>query len=146
MIRYALKCDGDHQFESWFQSAEAFDTLKGGGHLACPVCGASEIHKAIMAPRVRTTKGAAIAPSSPEKPLSAPASPAETAIARIRAKIEAESDYVGLNFASEARAIYEGDAPERSIYGEAKAADAKSLIEDGVPVAPLPFIPNRKAN
>jgi hypothetical protein len=99
-----------------------------------------------MAPRVRTTKGAAIAPSSPEKPLSAPASPAETAIARIRAKIEAESDYVGLNFASEARAIYEGDAPERSIYGEAKAAKAKSLIEDGVPVAPLPFIPNRKAN
>lgn len=146
MIRYALKCDGDHEFESWFQSAQAFDTLKNGGHLACPVCGESGINKAIMAPRVRTKKGAAEVPSSPEAPLSTATSPAEVAIAQMRAKIEAESDYVGLNFASEARAIYEGDAPKRSIYGEAKAAEAKSLIEDGVPVAPLPFIPNRKAN
>ncbi len=67
-------------------------------------------------------------------------------MAALRAKIEASSEYVGLNFAAEARAIHDGDAPERAIYGEAKPDEAKRLIEDGIPVAPLPFIPVRKTN
>ncbi len=70
----------------------------------------------------------------------------EKALAKLREEVEKNSDYVGMNFASEARAMHEGDTPHRAIYGEAKPEDAKSLIEDGVPVAPLPFTPKAKTN
>lgn len=156
MIRYALNCSNDHSFESWFQSAQAFDKLKASAMVACPVCTSTEIDKAIMAPRVRTARGAALPALDITSPtetstggagaLSKPKSPAEIALAELKKKVEANSEYVGMNFASEARAIHDGDAPQRAIYGEAKLEEAKSLIEDGVPVAPLPFTPNRKTN
>jgi hypothetical protein len=78
--------------------------------------------------------------------LSQPDNPQEQALADLRRKIEANSDYVGMNFAQEARAMHDGDAPVRSIYGEARIDEARKLIEEGVPVAPLPFVPGRKAN
>ena len=78
--------------------------------------------------------------------MTAPRSTAEQALADLRMKVESESEYVGLNFAAEARAMHAGDAPERSIYGEAKFEEARALLEEGVPVAPLPFTPTRKAN
>jgi hypothetical protein len=68
----------------------------------------------------------------------------EKALAELRRAVEENSEYVGLSFAAEARAIHDGDAPERPIWGEAKPAEAKALIEDGIPVAPLPFLPHRK--
>lgn len=135
MIRYALKCQNDHGFESWFRSAEAYDTLRAAKGVECPVCGGTEVEKALMAPAVRTE----------ERPLTAK-SQLETALAEMRRQVEANSEYVGLNFAAEARAIHDGDAPERSIYGEAKAEEARRLLEDGIPVAPLPFLPPRKTN
>ncbi len=143
MIRYTLSCADGHGFESWFQSAEAFDRLLAGGHVSCAVCGSAEVTKTLMAPAVRPAHKTA-APAAPQ--LSRPANPAEAAIAALRRRIEANSDYVGLNFAAEARAMHEGDAPERSIYGEAHVDEAKKLLEDGVPVAPLPFMPVRKTN
>lgn len=151
MIRFTLKCREGHQFESWFQSSEAYDTLKAAGHVACAVCGGVDVEKAIMAPRVSTARkgedaGSNGAGPKGAGPLSAPASPAEQALAALKAHVEANSDYVGMEFAREARAMHEGDAPERAIYGEARLDEAKKLIEDGVPVAPLPFRPGRKAN
>ncbi len=148
MIQYALKCADGHDFDSWFQSAEAFDKLAAAGLVQCAVCGGSKVEKAMMTPRVRPgRKAAKPAPEQmPDRPLSKPASAAEQAIAELRRKIEESSDYVGMNFASEARAIHQGEAPERPIYGEAKMDEARALIEEGVPVAPLPFMPNRKTN
>ncbi|MCM2561383.1 DUF1178 family protein [Lutimaribacter sp. EGI FJ00015] len=146
MIQFTLKCDEGHRFESWFQSADAFDKLKGAGLVSCAVCGSDRVEKALMAPAVRTTDKPVPAPGASPTPLSAPASPAEQAMADLRRKIEQNSDYVGMKFAQEARAIHEGTAPERAIYGEARPDEAKKLIEDGVPVAPLPFIPGRKSN
>lgn len=64
----------------------------------------------------------------------------------MRRHVEQTSEYVGLNFVAEARRMHLGDSPERPIYGEAKLDEAKRLIEDGVPVAPLPFMPARKVN
>ncbi len=147
MIRYALKCGSDHAFESWFQSVAAFDSLDRSGHVACPVCGSTDVAKTLMAPAVRAARDAAPLPAPvPDRPLAAPASKIEAALAALRREVEKNSDYVGLNFAAEARAIHAGDAPERSIYGEARPEEARKLIEDGVPVAPLPFIPQRKTN
>lgn len=145
MIRYALTCGNDHGFDSWFQSAEAFERLAGAGMVSCTLCGSTEVSKTLMAPNVRPARNAA-KPAEGARPLSEPQNPAEVALARLRREIEEKSDYVGLNFAAEARAIHDGDAPERSIYGEARAEDARKLIEDGVPVAPLPFMPARRTN
>ena len=143
MIQYSLKCENDHSFDSWFASADAYDKLADNGMVSCAVCGSTKVSKAIMAPRVRTTKGkeAPVAPT-----LHTEKSAAEQAMAKMRAQVEQNSEYVGTNFATEARSMHLGDAPERAIYGEAKPEEAKSLIEDGIPVTPLPFMPTRKSN
>lgn len=115
----------------------------------------------MMAPRVSTTRKAESLAPEPEVPAaSAPsatqttpmepprptAQDVEQALAKLRAEVEANSDYVGVEFAKEARKIHDGEAPARAIYGEAKLDDAKALLEEGVPVLPLPFTPKRKLN
>ena len=129
MIKYTLTCPKDHTFESWFQSASAYDALRASGHVTCAVCGDGDVSKTVMAPSVQTS-------------LKGP----QTQLKEWRDRIEASSEYVGPRFADEARKMHVGDAPERPIYGEANLKEAKSLVEDGVPVMPLPFIPKKKAN
>jgi len=147
MICYTLKCADDHTFDSWFQSADAYDKLIAAGMVTCSVCGALGVEKAIMAPQVRTTRKQPKkdTDTKPQGPLSAPASPAEQALSEMRKMVEANSEDVGDNFANEARAIHDGDAPERSIYGQAKPEEAKALIDDGIEVAPLPW-GNKRTN
>lgn len=149
MIKYALQCPQKHGFESWFQSAAAFEKLSVSGLVVCPACASKKVTKAIMAPKVQTKRDQKPSPKT-ENPtthaLTAPASKAEFALAELKKKIQDNSEYVGENFATEARAIHDGEAPERSIYGEANSEDARALIDDGVPVAPLPFTPSRKTN
>ncbi len=150
MIRYALKCSGDHTFESWFANAEAFDSLKAAGMVACPDCGATDVAKSLMSPGVRPARNKAAAAAAPSaKPApddGAEAPQVDPRLAALRKHVESNSDYVGLRFAAEARRMHEGETPHRSIYGEAKPDEARQLIEDGVPVAPLPFTPTRKTN
>jgi hypothetical protein len=167
MIQYSLKCREGHGFDSWFQSADAFDKLKASGHLACAICGSGHVEKAIMAPRVTSARKKAALPAAesaaklPAPMESTPMGSArgaklpeakmpdpkmQEALAAVKREVEANSDYVGTKFVAEARAMHLGDAPERSIYGEAKVEEAKALIEDGVPVVPLPFTPTRKTN
>jgi hypothetical protein len=136
MIRYSLKCSADHGFDSWFQSASAFETLARAGHVACPFCGVTTVEKALMAPQVAL--GEAV--------LSAPQNDREKAMADLRRKVEENAEYVGVNFVAEARKMHEGAVPERSIYGEARPEEAIKLLQEGVAVAPLPFMPVRKTN
>ena len=135
MIRYTLKCQAGHAFDSWFQSGPAYEGLRKAGHVSCPDCGSTEVDKALMAPQV--AHGAARAADQAQR---------EAALAELRRKVEENSEYVGVNFVAEARAMHAGDAPERSIYGEARPEEAIALLEEGVPVAPLPFLPTRKTN
>ena len=145
MIRYNLKCENDHSFDSWFQSSQAFEKLFDAQMVACSTCGSSKVEKSVMAPQVRPARNAtAKAPS--KRPLSAPASPAEKALSEIRKKIEANTEDVGTDFATQARAMHDGDAPTRAIRGEAKLDEAKELIDDGIPVMPLPWGNKNKAN
>ena len=144
MIRFQLKCDNDHSFESWFASTDAFEKVQSAGMVACPTCGSEQVSKSLMAPQVSTSRKKAA--EKEVAPLSAPASEVEAKLAAIKREVEKNSDYVGMSFASEARKMHDGDIPLRSIYGEAKPDEAKKLVEDGVPVAPLPLLPQRKTN
>jgi hypothetical protein len=146
MIRYTLKCADGHSFDSWFKSAEAFEALEGRGMLSCSVCGGGDVQKAMMAPRVATKAAVATEDAGPAKTsLSQSDNPMEEALKALRKHVEENSTYVGGNFASEARKIHLGEAPDRLIHGEAKPEEAKALIEDGIPVAPLPIIPKNRS-
>ena len=140
MIRYTLKCNDGHSFDSWFASANAFEALATAGHLACAVCGSAGVQKSLMAPGVAKTG----AVDAPLPVLSEPASEREKAIAAMRKHVETHSDDVGTAFATEARAMHDGEAPERMIHGVARPDQARKLVEDGVPVVPLPFTPKRQ--
>lgn len=153
MIQFTLKCANGHRFESWFQSGAAFDKLHTAGLIKCAVCGTTDVSKAMMAPNISTTAHvpAPMEPATPPAPatkpnLTAPATPAEQALSELKKYVEKNSDYVGQNFAKEARAIHSGEAPSRPIWGETRGDEAKKLIDEGVPVAPLPFTPTRKSN
>lgn len=145
MIRYSLRCDRGHEFESWFASAGAYDKLGSANLLSCGICGSARVDKAPMAPQIGG--GRRDMQEVPEsQPLTTPASPAELALAAFRRKVEASSEDVGPAFATEARRIHEGIAPKRSIRGEARAEEARALLEDGVPVVPLPWPGRRGKN
>ncbi len=159
MIRYALKCRHGHRFESWFQSARAFDALAAGGHLTCPECGTTEVTKALMAPSVAAEAEAPMPAPSPlpangAAPAQVPSEPPSTplpprvaqAMAKLRAFVEARSDYVGTRFVTEVRQIRDGDAEERPIHGEASPDDVRELLDEGVPLLPLPFRDRRSNN
>jgi hypothetical protein len=149
MIRYTLTCRTGHGFDSWFPNATAFDDLKAAGHLSCPVCGTTEVDKSLMAPAVvakRPTGTRASDSAGTPSLQEPPQSDIEAAIAALRKHVEENSEYVGMNFAVEARRMHDGDAPARAIYGEARPEEAKKLVEDGLPVAPLPFLPSAKRN
>lgn len=137
MIRFSLRCDKAHRFDSWFGSGADYDRLAKGGLIACAICGSHAVEKDLMAPSV----GAGAKPD-----LVAPASPAEQALAELRRRIEAQSEDVGRDFAAEARRIHEGRSPARAIIGEARPQDARALIEDGIPVAALPWSATRKTS
>lgn len=148
MIQFTLKCDQDHRFDSWFKSASAFDALAQAGHISCAVCGSSQVTKGMMAPRVSTGKSQVeaepvVKDAATTPVLSEPKGEVEAAIKALREKVEATSDYVGADFVRQARAMHAGDAPERSIYGEARLDQAKELVEEGVQLMPLPFRPKR---
>ena len=156
MIRYALHCDRNHDFESWFQSSSAYDSQVKRKLVTCPICGSAKVDKAIMAPRIVGKKGRGPATPPPEPTtIAAPeAAPSEstslmmaqekelrTKLKELRDHIVKNADNVGERFANEARAMHYGDKEHRPIYGEASPEDAKSLIDEGIEVSPLPTLP-----
>ncbi len=163
MIRYALTCDNGHEFESWFAGSDAYDMQAERGLVTCPHCSSAKVSKAIMAPALSLRgKGQSAAGNSEPEAVGTQASSmnlpsyATGPVAlidekqqAIRAKIRElhktlteTSDNMGENFAREARAIHDGDAPRRSIFGEATIAEARELLEEGIPILPLPSLPD----
>jgi hypothetical protein len=145
MIKFALVCDQDHSFESWFPDGGAYDVQARRGLIACPVCHSTRVSKAIMAPAIVSRQKAERRPQE--------AAPAPVALLderqqrlrdmarHLRKEILANTDDVGAKFPEEARAIHDGDKPARSIRGQATAEEARALIEEGVGVLPMPFLP-----
>ena len=138
MIRFALICEHEHEFEGWFRSNDDFDTQKKRGFVDCPTCGSHKIEKALMAPAVSTSR-------SREKVALAMDEAQKQALAQLKAlaeKVRENADYVGDKFAEEARKIHFGETDPRGIYGEATLDEAKSLAEDGVEFMPIPVFPD----
>jgi len=142
MIKYSLACDGGHAFEGWFGASADYDDQAARGLLECPVCSSHAVSKQIMAPAVTGTKAQRAA--EPAATAGARAMMME-AMGQIRRHVEENFDYVGDSFAREARAIHEGKSEERGIYGEASPTEVKALVDDGVPVAPMPPEPPKKS-
>ncbi len=162
MIHYNLRCKKGHAFESWFQSSSAYETQEKRRLVSCPVCGSTDVERAIMAPRIARKKGREQAPSEQLlAPASAPAATAEvtspspstplmmTQERELRAKLKElrdhivkNADNVGELFPNEARKMHYGDIEHRPIYGEASPDEAKALIDEGVEVMPLPTLPD----
>ncbi len=145
MIVFDLQCaDSGHVFEAWFGSSADYEEQCERGLVECPICGSKAVGKAVMAPAV-SAKGNRQSERSAVLPVTNSASdPARMKellgkLAKEQARALENSDYVGKQFASEARAMHEGEQDERPIHGEASLEQAQSLFEDGVPVAPLPL-------
>lgn len=140
MIRFALICEHEHEFEGWFRSNDDFDMQKKRGFVDCPSCGSHKVQKALMAPAVSTARKQetiALAMGEAQK----------QALAQLKAmaeKVRENVDYVGDKFAEEARKIHFGESDPRGIYGEATLDEAKSLAEDGVEFMPIPSFPDER--
>lgn len=152
MIRYALRCDSNHSFESWFADSAAYDKQAKRGLVGCPECGSTKVEKAIMAPQLANTRKRgepAVAPAaSREKTPVAMLSPQEKELRQklkeIRDHLTKNSEHVGPKFPEEARKMHYGEIAHRSIYGEASPEQAKELAEEGIEFHPLPVLPDER--
>lgn len=145
MIVFDLKCGGDHVFEVWFKSSGAYEEQRAQGLIACPFCGDVAVTKAVMAPAV-APKGNQVAERAPAGAEAFKA--ALAALAEHQARQLERSQWVGTAFAEKARAMHQGETPEAPIHGQATLQEAKALVEEGVPVAPLlvPVVPPEARN
>jgi hypothetical protein len=146
MIVFDLACHDGHRFEGWFGSSADFEDQRQRGLLACPTCGSGEVSKAPMAPAVPAkgnTRPEVLPPQGPQPMANTPMPPemqkALSALAKAQAEVLKNSTWVGDKFAEETRKMHYGERDEAPIHGQASLAEARALIEEGVPVAPLPF-------
>lgn len=161
MIHYQLRCTStaeEHAFDGWYKDSAAFETLLKAGLVDCPVCGGTSVARALMAPAI-PKKGRparnAVVPAPPVEPVATASPPTETApvaagpmpaqlramLQKLRAEVEKNCDYVGSDFADEARRMQRGDSERRGIFGEATDAEAEALQEEGIEVGRIPWVP-----
>jgi hypothetical protein len=153
MIRYNLRCERGHVFESWFQSSQAYETQEKRKLVSCPSCGSAKVERAIMAPQIVSKKSrdrAVQAPAAATDATPPSATPLMMAqdhelrakLRELRDHIVKNADNVGERFPNEARKMHYGDIEHRPIYGEASPEEARSLLDEGVEVSPLPVLPD----
>jgi hypothetical protein len=131
MIRFSLRCASGHEFEAWFRNGEGYQAQQQAGEIACPECGDGHVEKAPMAPSIGRSRGAA--PSmSPAK--------MRAMLVEMRKQVEQHCDYVGPQFAEEARKIHYGESDSRGIYGEATETESRELAEEGVKFGQIPWV------
>ena len=155
MIHYNLRCERGHAFESWFQSSAAYESQEKRKLVNCPVCGSAKVERAIMAPQIVSKKRrdkaepvaaapveAAPTASTPTPLLMAQERELRAKLKELRDHIVKNADNVGERFPNEARKMHYGDIEHRPIYGEASPDEARSLVEEGIEVSPLPVLPD----
>jgi hypothetical protein len=155
MIHYQLRCDQDHEFDGWFNGSTGFEKQAKRGLIECPVCGATKVTRALMAPAVSTRDTPEPRPPVPVQQVLPPAAPAAAGfpngmplpaqmiavLQRMREHVEKNCDYVGPSLAEEARKIHRGEAAERGIYGETTPDEVETLAEEGIEIHSIPWVP-----
>lgn len=152
MIVFDLRCTGDHVFEAWFASSDAFRDQKDRNLLCCPICGSTDVDKALMAPNVtskgnqRTGQAVTMASDAAGAPAAIKGLMEKMAVAQ--AELLKNSQWVGHDFAEKARAMDAGEIDHVLIHGQTSLDEARELMEDGISVMPLliPAIPPEKQN
>lgn len=156
MIRYTLRCDKSHAFESWFRDSGSFDDLRAAGLVACPECGSAAVEKTLMSPAVVTSRKRAEAPRTlpavkeeilPPQPVASVmvdehADKRRAMMRQLRDHMIEQTKDVGPAFAVEARKIHDGESEEKAIRGVASADEVQGLLEDGIDIMPIPVFPD----
>lgn len=133
MISFNLRCSKDHEFEGWFQSHARLEEERKKKRLECPVCGDRKVAQALSAPNITTGRDKDASTSEQARRM-------KQTLTMMRQKVRENCDYVGANFAEEARKIHYGEAEERGIYGETTLEEARGLVEEGVEITPIPWM------
>jgi hypothetical protein len=153
MIHYDLRCSQEHGFDGWFKDSTAYEKLAKRGLVECPHCGDTKVERALMRPAVATRRAALPAPeASPaaaRQPVPTPATVAggplpdhmRAMLQRMRSEVENHCDYVGPQFADEARKMHRGESDKRGIYGETSPEQAEALADEGIEVSRIPWVP-----
>jgi hypothetical protein len=151
MIHYQLRCSQLHGFDGWFKDSASFEKQAKRGLIECPECGGTDVERALMAPALAKRESLPVPVAQPKAPAPVPPPvkatagrlPAQVmaALQRIRAEVEKSCEYVGPNFADQARAMHRGEAEPKSIYGETTEEQAETLSEEGIAVAKIPWVP-----
>lgn len=152
MIHYTLRCSQDHEFDGWFNDSASFEKQAALGLVECPICGDVKVTRALMAPAISTRPAEAKREEAPAVPVPVPQPPAQAVagpipahvramLARMRAEVEKNCDYVGPAFADEARRMHRGESEKHGIYGETSPEEAEALEEEGITFSRIPWVP-----
>ncbi len=153
MIHYQLHCAGAHEFDGWFKGSDAFERQAARGLISCPICGDTKVERTLMAPgiprkgRLKTVDATPPATPEPARPAAGGVIPdaVRAALSKLRAEVEKSCDYVGNDFAAEARRIHHGEAEPRGIYGESSDEEVEALSEEGIGIARIPWVPRTES-
>ena len=139
MIKYILKCENNHEFESWFSNSDEFEKLNKKKLLDCIYCSSKKINKSIMAPMISSSKkdeqvGIVNKNLKDER----------NKLLQLRRYIENNFDYVGKNFSKKVREVYYDKKSKKAIYGTTTPEEREELAEEGIDLFSVPWI--RKDN
>jgi len=165
MILFDIKCSDGHVFEAWFQNNEAFDKLVKRDLVECPLCGCIKTSKSLMAPNINSNISVNKAPDNfiddpqagqhenhkvmvsahsvstndiSSEDVKRAIEYMHNTMAKFRRQVEKSCEYVGINFAEEARKIHYGEGEKRGIYGETTVRETEELIKEGIDLLPVP--------
>ena len=136
MIKYNLKCNKEHEFESWFSNSDEFDKLNKKGLLECIYCSSKQISKSIMAPMVSNSKTNV----EQNKIIKNNYRSEKNKLLKLRKYIENNFDYVGKDFSKKVREIYYDKKNKKAIYGTTTHEEREELAEEGIELLSVPWV------
>ena len=136
MIKYILKCNKKHEFESWFSNSSEFENLKKKNLLECIYCKSQKIDKSIMSPRVLNSKRNDKLDLANKKELFK----VKKELIKIREFVEKNFEFVGNKFAQEVKEIYYDKKIKKNIYGTATQKEKEDLLDEGIDLVTIPWV------
>ena len=136
MIKYNLKCQNEHEFESWFSNSHEFDKLNKKDLLECIYCSSKKINKSIMAPMVSYAKNK----DELIEKLSKDFKKEKNKLLKLRKYIEKNFDYVGKDFSRKVREVYYDKKSNKAFYGTTTSKEREELAEEGIDLLSIPWV------